>query len=297
MKNSLPKVGIVILNWNAYDLTINCIESLKSLDYTNKMVIVVDNASSDNSYEILKGKYTNLKIVLNSYNMGYAGGVNAGIREALKNKCEYVWLLNNDAKILNSTALSELVSVCESDLEIGVAGSLIKYPTGEIQFSGGEIALPLVKGIHSIENISKAIETEYVTGCSMLIPKRVIERIGLIEEDYFLYYEDSDYCFKAKQEGLKRVVVPQSLIEHELGGTSRKNPSINYIYYNLRNRFLFSYKWLSKNEFLLFFVVVSAETALRAVRYIGLRRWNSLNYLIKAYIDGIRKKEGSVRKS
>lgn len=292
MNTSHPKVGIVVLNWNAYELTVECMESLYNLDYPSYEFYIVDNASTDGSYERLFNKFKNCVVILNSSNLGYAGGVNAGINKALENKCSYIWLVNNDAKIINSHALSALVTACEKDKAIGAAGSLIKYPTGEIQFSGGKIQLPLVKGIHFEEQLTEIVETEYVTGCSLLIPKQVIQKVGLISEDYFLYYEDADYCKRIREAGYKCVVVPESLLEHELGGTSKKSPSLNYVYYNLRNRFLFSYRWLNKFQQLIFIVLTTIETVLRSVRYILLGRKDSLKYLLKAYFDGFKKKPG-----
>jgi GT2 family glycosyltransferase len=288
------KVGVVILNWNAFEMTVECIESLRKLDYPSYELYIVDNASTDGSYEkLLSSKFNgDVHVILNPTNLGYAGGVNAGIVKAIENGCSYIWLVNNDAKIINSSALTELVKTCEEDKKIGAAGSLIKYPTGEIQFAGGEIKLPLVKGIHFEENLNRVSETEYVTGCSLLIPKQVIERIGLISEDYFLYYEDADYCKKIKQAGYKCVVVPNSILEHELGGTSSKSPSLNYVYYNLRNRFLYSYKWLNKTQFTTFFALTTFETLARALRYIILGRKESLAFLFRAYFDGFRKKTG-----
>jgi GT2 family glycosyltransferase len=292
MNRSHPKVGIVVLNWNAFELTVECIESLYDLEYPEFEFYIVDNASTDGSFEKLSKKFKDSEVILNPSNLGYAGGVNAGIKKALDNNCSYVWLVNNDAKIINSSALSALVTACEKDKTIGAAGSLIKYPSGEIQFSGGKIQLPMVKGTHFEEQLTEIVETEYVTGCSLLIPKQVVQQIGLISEEYFLYYEDADYCRRIKEAGYKCVVVPGSLLEHELGGTSKKSPSLNYVYYNLRNRFLFSYRWLNKFQLIIFLLLTTAETLLRSIRYIMLGRKDSLKYLLRAYSDGFKKRPG-----
>lgn len=291
MQNEFPLVGIVLLNWNGYDHTKACLESLQALDYPRYRVYVVDNHSSDGSGDKLAQSFTAIQYIQNEANLGFAGGVNRGIEAAVK-ICDYIWLLNNDAKIENCCALTELVAACRANPQIGAAGSIIVGTDGHIQFSGARISYPRLIGKHEVQPVDSVRETDYVTGCSMLVPASVYRECGLIDEKYFLYYEDADFCYKLKQKGYICVVVPTSRIVHELGGTSKKNPRLNYTYYNLRNRLLFASSWLKGFSFLWVLLVITAETFLRLIRYLGLGRRQSAKMLWAAFRSGITKQTG-----
>lgn len=291
MPNNQPMVGIVILNWNGFDHTAACVRALSALDYPCYKVIVVDNHSTDGSAAKIKAEFPHIVTIENPENLGFAGGVNKGIEYALLN-CDYIWLLNNDAVIMNKEALSELVQACQENPHIGAAGSVIYTDEDHIQFSGARISFPRLIGKHNLDPLKAIRGTDYVTGCSMLIPAKVIQECGLMEEKYFLYYEDADFCYTLKSKGYRCVVVPASRIAHELGGTSKKNPSINYVYYNLRNRLLFAFTWLKGASLLWFLLLVTCESLLRFIRF-NLKGQNSVaKLLLRAFLDGIYKRTG-----
>lgn len=255
---SNPKVSIIILNWNGWQDTLECLDSLLEITYQNYEVIVVDNGSTNESLAKLKVKNEKLKvdgksfeIIENRENLGFAGGNNVGIKYALENGADYVLLLNNDT-LVSETFLSELVAQAEKNKIFGLFGPKIYFwprTTPErIWFIGGRINWLKTKGWHvnydakessPAETGARLIETDYITGCGLLIRREVIEKIGTLSDDYFLYYEDTDYCLKAKDAGWKCGIVPSARIWHKVS-RSAKEFSPSYLYYHARNGLLMS---------------------------------------------------------
>ncbi len=243
------KVFIIILNWNGWRDSIECIRSCEKLVYPNFEIVLVDNGSKDDSVENLKATFHKLKIIENKDNLGFAGGNNEGIRYALENNAEYVWLLNNDTRV-DPKALTELVHTIGFNEDTGMAGSkilLLKQPD-TLHFAGGKINLEngltthvgaFEKDVGQYDNLS---EVDYVTGCSLLVKREVIERIGLMPEAYFLYYEETDWCMLARGAGYKILMSQKSKVYHKVSG------SIDYSspekeYYIVRNRLCFLKKY------------------------------------------------------
>lgn len=234
-------VYIIVLNWNGKDDTIECIKSLREINYDNYKIIIVDNGSEDNSVLEIKKIFPEIKIIENKENLGFAGGNNVGIKYAVENKADYVLLINNDTTV-DENFLSELIGKGESDQKIGALGSKIYFHSepNRIWFAGGKVNWLKNKGTHigldEIDNgqYNKAGETDYLTGCCLLIKREVIEKIGVLSEDYFLYYEDTDFSLRVKNAGYKIIYVPKSKIYHKIS-RSTKPGSSNYIYYQVRN--------------------------------------------------------------
>lgn len=248
-----PSVAIIILNWNSYQDTYECLKSLEELNYNNFHVFLVDNASEDNSYEKLQRDYQNNQFHINitflqsGGNLGFAGGNNIGIKEAFRQGYEYYWLLNNDT-IVDKNALIELVKIINDDSRIGIVGSKIYYyGTNTIWFAGGKVNFWSGDTMHigwSEEDVGQydsICEVDYITGCSMLFRKELIEKIGYLREDYFLYYEETDYNVRVKKAQYRILFVPQSVVYHKVSVSSggEGNLSPYYYYYNIRNSYLF----------------------------------------------------------
>jgi len=269
---STPKVSIIILNWNGWQDTLECLDSLLKITYPNYEVIVIDNGSTNESLAKLKmnppaggeklkvdgpsdsaqGKQ-GFKIIENKENLGFAGGNNVGIKYALENGADYVLLLNNDT-LVSETFLSELLSQAEKNKAFGLFGPKIYFwprtSPERIWFTGGRINWLKTKGWHvnydAKENSlpetgAKLIEADYITGCGLLIRREVIEKIGHLSDDYFLYYEDTDYCLKAGAAGWKCGIVPSARIWHKVS-RSAKEFSPSYLYYHARNGLLMAKK-------------------------------------------------------
>jgi GT2 family glycosyltransferase len=242
-----PKVFIIILNWNGWKDTIECLKSLKKIGYPNYQIVLVDNGSTDESVFQLKNFCSEdnegLIFLENQNNLGFAGGNNVGIKRALENQADYVLLLNNDTTV-EPDFLTQLVKAAESDKKIGILGPKINFydHKDRIWFLGGKINRLLNKGTHlyydqidSAENLpNKSFEVDYFTGCALLIKKEVIKKIGLMWDGYFLYYEDTDWNLKAKKNGWKIIIAPKAKIYHKVS-RSTKPGSSSYVYYHTRN--------------------------------------------------------------
>ena len=222
---AIKKVYIIILNYNGYKDTIECLKSLKNLQYPNYSIVVCDNASPNGSEGFIrqwmeKNKDLDVHFIQTGNNLGFAGGNNIGIRYALSNQVDYCWLLNNDT-VVQSDALSKMVRKIEESDEYGVCGSkLISYDDRKTCIG--------ICGWHSnVTGRSRHILDEkdfspsnfdYVIGASMLIKRKVFEQVGLLQEDYFLYCEEIDFAERIKDK-FKNCVALNSIVYHKEGAT------------------------------------------------------------------------------
>lgn len=202
------------MNYNGKDTIKKCLDSVFYSDYPNFEVAVVDNDSKDGSFELAKGLYSKFHFIKNSRNSGFSAGNNVGIRFALEKMADYIFLLNNDAT-LEKDALSKLIETAEKE-EADIFSPLIYNQKNRIWFSGGKIKWLKMKAIHKnqIPEKTNPYSTGYTSGCAMLIKKKVFKKIGLFSEDYFLYYEDADFCIRAQKNGFECMVVPDAKITH-----------------------------------------------------------------------------------
>jgi GT2 family glycosyltransferase len=224
--------SIVILNYNGGEDVIECLESVRNIDYPSYEIIVVDNASTDNSVESIRKKFPEVKIIQNETNLGFAEGNNVGIREA---NSHYVMLLNDDA-VVGKNILKDLTAAIEERKNIGMAGPTILYynDPDRIWFAGGRVNLfgylsnwgkGLARG-----SCSSARLVDFLSGCSVLIKKEVIDKIGLLDAEYFLYFEDVDFCFRAKKAGYECLYVPSPTVWHKVTPSWITNPVQAYYY-------------------------------------------------------------------
>jgi GT2 family glycosyltransferase len=297
-----PFVFIVIVNWNGLADTLECLESLRHLDYPNFEILLVDNASADNSVETIRDKYPSVRILANSRNLGFTGGNNIGIRHALENGAAYVWLLNNDT-IVDPHALSRLVEAAERDRGIGILGSKIYYASEPdvISFAGASIdwnrgtSSHIGRGEVDRGQYDKLSEVERVSGCSMLVKKEVCDKVGLFDEAFFLFVEDVDWCVRAKRSGFRCVFVPSSVVWHKEGSSIRKAEQGSlFSYYNTRNFLLLIKKTFTfpEREKLLFHLICDKmrhrkRTAVKSL-FSGINPPRGINRSEYAVVCGVR---------
>lgn len=240
-------IFVVILTWNNYDDTWRSVTSVLSSS-VDVSVVVVDNGSSDGSIERLKAEFlgeARVRFIRTGRNLGFAGGVNVGIRFALANGARAVFLLNNDA-IVDKECLKQLVDAAFSDPSIGIAGPRIFYwESSERIWQGGGHFCKAKTGVVVPEKNKRASEcqaqTRYVTfltGCAVLIKREVFEKIGLFDEAYFLYEEDVDFCLRASRSGFKLLYVPSASAWHKIGSVARERTSPSALYHMARSRIL-----------------------------------------------------------
>lgn len=240
------KVSIIIPNYNGEKHLGECIDSLLRLDFPriNYEIIVVDNASSDNSREFIASMYPDVRLIIAERNLGFASGCNLGIRNS---SGEHIILLNNDT-VVDTNWLKELVAVADNDKDVAIAGSklLYKHNPNEIQNAmsyltdrgdGGDV------GSHQPDEgqYDATREVMAVCGASMLIKRTLIEEIGALDEDFFAYYEDMDLCYRTRLYGKKIVFVSKSVVYHVHAATSGEwSPFFTFLVF--RNKLLLQLK-------------------------------------------------------
>lgn len=294
-----PLVYIILINYKNVKDTVECIESLYKINYYNYKIIVVDNDSKDDIYIILNENYKDITLIQSKINLGFAGGNNLGIKLAIKNNADYIMLLNNDV-VVDKDFLNQLINSFDIRNNTGIVGCKIKnyYNKNIVEYSGGDIIWPKFKiQLHrkqeilcSNENINNVT---FISGCAMLIKKEVIEKIGYLDESYFMYYEDTDYCVRALDNGYRLIYQPNSIVYHKVSSSSGGNLSPFVLYWSTKNRQKFrnkfSYKVNKKN--LIYFDAFNIITrAIKIILYYMRFDVCSGNAILKGYIDGIMNK-------
>lgn len=218
-----PRVSIIILNWNGLDDTLECLESLTRITYPNYEVIVVDNGSEGNDVEVLQARFGGyVQMIVNDKNYGFSEGNNIGMRHALQAEVEYILLLNNDTTVAPDF-LSELVKVGESDSAIGLLGpkAYFYHEPDVIWFAGGKISLlsrTSNRGYRQVDRgqYDKVDNVDFISGSCMLIKRRALESVGLLDAAYFFAFEDVDLSLRSLRAGFRNVFVPSSRIWHKV---------------------------------------------------------------------------------
>jgi GT2 family glycosyltransferase len=238
-----PFVIAVVLNWNNLPDTLECVDSVLRSDFSNLAVRVVDNGSREDPSAVLHERYPDVEVVRNPRNLGYGGGNNLGLKCAIDEGAVYVLLLNNDV-VVASDCVRRLVAAAEADSRIGMATPKVFYydrPTdvywegGIVDWKSGELphdsrGLPVEGGI---------VQSEWLTGCSLLVRAATIREVGLLDERYFLYFEDADWSVRAARRGWTNAVVLEAHAWHKLSRSTGgwMNPAVRF--YHFRNRYRF----------------------------------------------------------
>lgn len=238
-----PRVCIVTLNWRGVEDTLSCLESLRELVYPNFFVLVVDNGSGDDSVVRIADEYPDVDLLETGANLGFAGGCNVGIRRALECGADYVWLLNSDTWV-DPRALETLVETAEGDSRLGAVGSVI-CDQGEqdrvLAWGGGWIDLRFGRPHHALHAVPGA-ELDYLTGASLLLRASALEEVGLLDEQFFLYWEETDLCFRLRAHGWRLGVASGSRVWHRGPSATRRRLRQKDRHFNHSAvRFLFRY--------------------------------------------------------
>jgi GT2 family glycosyltransferase len=222
----MHKVSVVIPNWNGANDLPKCLDSLLAQSLAPE-IIVVDNGSTDGSLKLLESKYPTVEVIKHKVNKGFAGGVNAGIKKSFSGGCEYVALLNNDAAA-DKNWLNELCAYLDKENKAGIAASTILDGENQHLDSTGEMytvwGLPFPRGRGEPAKVQYDNSREIfgASGGASIYRVKMLEEIGLFDEDFFAYYEDVDISFRAQLAGWKVAYVPQAIVYHQIGATSSK---------------------------------------------------------------------------
>lgn len=246
-----PLVYVIILTWNRCDEVLGAVRSLSRLSYRNYVPLVVDNASEDNTVEKLQQNFPGIDILVNSKNLGYTGGNNAGIRYALEKGAEFIVMLNNDARV-HRYMIDRMLEVMNTDSHIAVVGSKNLYENDPNRIWGAwaDITygsmLTMIRGRNQLdgEHFKGVHDVDQVIGCGYMWRKEALQDIGLLDTNFFGYHEDTDWCYRAKIKGWRVVYCGDAIIYHK-GGVSN-DPRYKHVmpvmYFLGRNAILFARK-------------------------------------------------------
>ena len=258
------KVGIVIVNYNGKADTLACLHSLQKLEIRNLKfeIIIVDNASIDDSVVAIKKQFPWVKVIENQENLGFVGGNNVGIKRVLQNGADYVLVLNNDT-LVSKNLLQELLRISGRDPKIGIIVPKIYFASGYefhkerysskdlgriIWYAGGKIDWRNMFGVHlGVDEVDRGQfeeekEITFATGCCLLIKREVLTKIALFDEKFFLYGEDVDFSIRVVRAGFKIFYAPKAHLWHKNAGSSSAGSSL-HDYYITRNRLLLGWRY------------------------------------------------------
>lgn len=242
----LNKIAIVLVNYRQPQLTIECVASIRKLTNQAWSVIIVDNNSGDGSVQMLRNACAECSVIACEENNGFAAGCNVGIRYALKYGAEYVLLLNNDT-VVDDGLLDALMQ--QSDSNTVTVPKMYYYDQPDVLwYAGGYISYRKGTGFHYGEGaldrgqFDTVREIDFATGCCMLIPRKVLDKVGLMDESYFLYFEDVDYSMNFIRHGVRIVYCPDAKLWHKVSTSVGRN-SRQMEYYVSRNRLYFLKKY------------------------------------------------------
>lgn len=251
MKDKSANVYIILLNYNNWKDTVECIESLQVIRNLKFHIIVVDNKSTDNSIvEFNKRLPASIKLIEAQENKGFSAGNNIGIRYAIQNNADYILLLNNDT-LADMDFLTPLISFAQDTPNLGCISSRIYYNDNrnQIWYDGGDFNAYICRAIHrrynSIGSSITGIQVAgFVTGCCMLIPRDVIKQVGYLDENYFLYVEDTEYSLRLRKHGFELYWNADCYIYHKVSASTNKISRLTN-YYEIRNRLLLKQTYLN----------------------------------------------------
>lgn len=280
----------VTLSWNRKEDTLACLRSLRDSDYPNLRAVLVDNASTDDTVVAVHAELPEVTTLVNSTNLGYAAGVNVGLRHALEQNADFVLILDNDATIAPD-ALTHMMCIMHSDSTVGLlTPKILFYNQPDIIWCTGHkqrrvtlaaIDDDLGKHISEVEGAPRP--RDYAPCCGLLIRRSVLENVGLLEEKLFIYYEDLDFCIRAGEGGYKLLNVPDAKVWHNVSASAGSGSPLQR-YYLARSSVHFYLRhtpgWLKP-----LIVLYRAGSAVRTVSRALLHKRTDV---ARAYLQGLK---------
>lgn len=219
-----PTVTIVTVNWRGLDDTLACLESLTRMTYASYNVLLVDNGSDDGSPEAIAARFPDMPLICSDTNLGFAGGFNLGITEALDRGADQIFILNNDTIVVKD-ALDWLVQALVTAPDVGVAVPKITYyDDADLLWAAGARWRAVPPGVKmrgyrrpaGAARFNVPAEVTFVTGCALLVSRRVFETVGFFDPQYFMYQEDYDFSVRVARAGIKMRYEPRALVRHRV---------------------------------------------------------------------------------
>lgn len=280
---SVPSVHVVTLNWNGLADTLECLASLREQDYPALKVHVVDNDSANDEAATIARQHPEVNVLRQDRNLGFCEGNNVGIRRALEEGADYVLVLNNDT-LVPPDLISKLIEDSAPLEKVGAVSPVILYhPNRETVWFAGAVWDGLTAGFRHLLagrprselKEQRPFQSAYACGCCMLVHSSVLRQIGLMDERYFAYYDEADWCSRMKKAGLECYVVPRASLYHKVSGST---PGVISTYLMARNRLLWMKDHLTLRERLKSYPYLLKETLWNFCNLGGLvRRKHSLS--------------------
>lgn len=298
--NNKPNICIIILNWNGYAVTKDCLLSLQQISYPCYNIIIVDNGSTDNSVGKLSKEFAQVDYFPLDRNYGFTGGNNKGIVYALnKYNPDYFLLLNNDTEVC-ADFLDQLLQpfLCYPTVFATVPKIYFFDKKDTIWCAGGKVSAltGIVTEYGKRQKDSKATSVQktvgFMNGCSVLLSKNAIQKIGLLDELFFAYSEDTDYSLRIRKSGHTIVYVPESVVYHKVSYSFRNNSNWFKFYLASRNLILLQRKHLNTLLFPIFILLFS----IRWVTYLSIKltikcQFKSVLAIFQGVWDGLTRKK------
>lgn len=271
MNTAAPRVAVVVTTWNGLSDVLPCLASFSQVEYPNYAVVVVDNASDDETVSTVRERFPGVTLLVNETNRGYAGGTNVGMRHALEHGAEYVFILNNDTK-MTPPVLDELVNVMRTDPRIAIAGAknlLMDDPThtwgkyGEVTW--GPLLVRIVGHLAPDRPEPSPTDVEWVLGNGCMMSREALLHVGLFDETFFQVHEDVDWAVRARRLGYRIVYVDTAHIYHR-GAASwdpRKPVRFSYRYLLGRNAITFARKYANAAQWAKLLTLMALGLVLR----------------------------------
>ncbi|HEX8182290.1 MAG TPA: glycosyltransferase family 2 protein [Candidatus Saccharimonadales bacterium] len=300
MRNKHPIISTIILTWNSQAFIEDCINSVIQSSLKSE-IIVIDNNSSDNTRTLVKSKFQNIELVNTGSNLGYAAGNNVGVRKVIdQQNSDYIFILNPDA-ILDVKCLEELVKVALASPSSAILSPKIKYIDGNaLWYAGAYIDWSTGESPHRGQGEIDSRQYEQIqpvsraSGCAMLISIDAIKKVGLMDESFFLYYEETDWSVSFSDMKYEITYVPKAICRHAVSASTGGFFTPNYQYYVTRNSLLFLHKHKNHvNKFyLLRHFIASLKKIVMILRSPAPAKIMIVFAILKGYVDYAFKKFG-----
>ena len=292
-----PRVAVIILTWNRVSDIVTCLESFADVHYPNLEIVAVDNASADDTVPTVRERFAWATLIVNDDNLGYVGGNNVGIRYALAQGADYVFILNSDTK-MTTTCLEELVRVMREDPRIAIAGAKNLYMQNP-DFTWGKYGVlnwgPMLVRTHGrfVRDYPEASpkDVDWVIGNGCMMSREALETVGIFDEAFFQVNEDVDWCMRARKLGYRVVYVDTAAIHHQGASSADLSKPIvfSYGYFLGRNAILFARKHANVFQWARLLFNMALGVALRISFFslsAVLRAFGGQSHFVNGIFDG-----------
>jgi len=296
------KIGLVLVNWNSTAMTVACIQSVLDGLLVPWRILVFDNASRDEPAKSIRRRFPHVDVVAGDTNRGFTGANNEGIRKLIEAGADLVWVLNNDT-IVHEGCLKALTEAIQREQSDVVTGKILyEHPPDRLWYGGGSLnLLRMTARHHGLGQVDAGqcdtpSDVGFVSGCCMLVTRDCFREVGLFDERYFAYYEDVEWCLRAREKGQRLRYAPAAVLVHRVGASMQANETNA-----LRGRFTARFHYLSARNHLytiqlravgaahrgLALVVCLAYNAYILSGLLAFARWDKLGARLAGVRDGL----------